>query len=236
MEKNYTTKQILLGLRLELLKFQEALNELKKYFIVNENLTISFSVFPKNNINIYLSLKENRNKLVNIIKSFKNYGQGTYILEKNKIGQYQIKQIGKNIITIDEAKREELNREIENILNYPFIQIENNTVTNNCIKSGNDFISIKFPGDATVSYFAKFDAIQIETLKREKETDHLIELLNKKNSSSLLTEDAISAIEKENYQDKPLKISDTKSFSSLCRYKIEESQKEIVLVKSLHIR
>lgn len=251
MEKSFTVKEILFGLREEYLKLQKELDALDKYLIYNKkifNLDYSFnysflSSKDQRLIELFLTAKRDPNSINSLLSFVQNMKYtGFYDLKKeedNNFAIYKRYNSGKEIlpdqVVIDASLQEGLNEHANKILEYPFSDM----VSKKDGRANADLMGLwlYLNEDIDVSkdnmcYLASKDDVKFEFSgeKRKESVLEIYNLLNQRLDRDIFTPDAVDMIRSSESAKKPIDIYCNNSKNNEFFFNIFEDSKKLTLV------
>lgn len=241
----YTAKEIVFGLRNELLKSAVDLEKLKGLLSYNrDNYEVQPSFMVGSSSKIQLNIYEStpRSTIMGMLKHLvSNRYSYSAVIEKESDNNYVISVIRGNSkklfpVHVDKNNTEEFNMLLDEILNYSYIRVFNDKES--AIRNGLDSLT---PSDIAFNrrtidkkfyngtYQANDDQIIFATNAQYLSKEFIEQMLNTKYDVSLFSEEARNLIESNNSNIKPVVIKGDK-FKNQETFFIDERPRELVLL------
>lgn len=191
MQKEYTAKEILLGLRNECLKVQAKLDEVDNFLDYDRDKYKIETYLLGTNIESYLlKICPKKETAINKITAALNYP--TFRLSrvsKQMDGIYGLPDFVASKVTINPSKRYEFDNFIREVINCNYLKVLNDEKITS-LKVSPTYLTMDVKKVAFFSYWSEGDSIEFVDCKRKLTVTSIFDMLNYKIDSDLLTEDA----------------------------------------------
>ncbi len=191
MKEEYTAKEILLGLREECLRVQEKLNEVDNFLDYDRDRYRIETYLLATNIESYLlKLCPKKETTIDKIKKAINYPTIRLSRVSKQIdGVYGLLDFDVSRVSINVSKRYDFDSFIKEIVSYNYLKVLNDkTVTN--LKVTPTLLDMKIKNGSFIRYWAQGDILEFIDATKKLTKDDILEMLNHKYTSDIITDEA----------------------------------------------